>query len=400
MNLRQAFLNHVGQTSEYPMCIEVAHAEGMYIYSPDGKQYLDMDSGISVSSLGHRHPKVIEAVKSQLDKYLHTMVYGEHIQQPQVQYALLLTSLLDKRLNALYYTNCGTEAVEVAMKLCRKATGRSKIISCTNAYHGSTLGAESLRSDIEYTMNFQPCIPDVHHIRFNHYEDLEQICDRTACVILEPIQAEAGIRSPKDDYLKKVRNRCDEVGALMVLDEIQTGFGRTGHLFAHQKYQITPDVLLIAKGMGGGMPIGGVVASKALLDTFIKNPSLGHITTFGGHPVCVAAAIATLEVLISDSSIIEEVEKKVAYLVSSLAHPFVKEIRFEGLFIGVELIQSDLIEPFIKYVINKGVLIDFFLFDPNSFRIAPPLIAEYHHLDKAIEIILEGLNHVASLDLI
>ncbi len=400
MNLRQAFLRHVGQTSEYPMCIEVEYAKGMYIYGPGGKQYLDMDSGISVSSLGHRHPYVIQAIKDQLDKYLHTMVYGEHIQAPQVRYAVQLTALLDKSLNALYYANCGTEAVEVALKLCRKATGKSKIISCNTAYHGSTLGAESLRSDTSYTMHFQPGIPDVHHIRFNDLDDLDKICSKTACVILEPIQAEAGIRLPKGDYLKKVKQRCEDVGALMVLDEIQTGFGRTGHLFAHQSYDVVPDVLLIAKGMGGGMPIGGVVASKQLLDTFIKNPSLGHITTFGGHPVCVAAAIATLEVLITESSIIAEAQKKADYLVSKLTHAFVKEIRYAGLFIGVELVNKDMIEPFILHVIEKGVLVDFFLFDPCSFRIAPPLIIDYHEIDKAVSLMNEGFKFLESLDLV
>ena len=400
MNLRQAFLTHVGQTSEYPMCIEVDRAEGMYIYSPGGKRYLDMDSGISVSNLGHRHPSVVKAVKDQLDKYLHTMVYGEHIQSPQVKYALQLTSYLDDSLNALYYANCGTEAVEIALKLARKATCKSKVIACTKAYHGSTLGSESLRSDIEYTMHFLPGIPDVYHIPFNDETALSLICNRTACVIMEPIQAEAGIRSPQNDYLQKVRQKCDETGTLLILDEIQTGFGRTGHLFAHQKYNVIPDILLIAKGMGGGMPIGGVVASKHLLDHFIKNPSLGHITTFGGHPVCVAAAIATLTTITEESDILESIPSKSEYFVKKLAHPLIKEIRYEGFFIAVELIESDLVAPLIQYTTEHGVLLDFFLFDPFSFRVAPPLIADYSHLDLAAEVILSGLNTIRRLDLI
>ena len=380
------------------MGIEVHHAQGMYIYSPDGKRYLDMDSGISVSNLGHRHPKVIQAVKDQLDKYLHTMVYGEHIQAPQVRYALRLTSLLDPSLNAIYYTNCGTEAVEVAIKLARKATGRSKIVSCTKAYHGSTLGAESLRSDTEYTMHFQPGIPDVYHIPFNEEEALSKICDKTACIILEPIQAEAGIRLPAQGYLQKVKKRCEETGALMILDEIQTGFGRTGHLFAHQYYDIVPDMLLIAKGMGGGMPTGAVVASKHLLDHFIKNPSLGHITTFGGHPVCIAAAEATLDVLMTETDILKTVASKAEFLVSLLQHPFIKEIRYQGFFIAVELIRSEMVAPFIAYTTEKGVLLDFFLFDPCSFRIAPPLIADFTHLQEAAEVIMNGLKHLENLE--
>jgi acetylornithine/succinyldiaminopimelate/putrescine aminotransferase len=394
MNLRQAFLTHVGQTSEYPMCIEVDYAEGMYIYSPDGKKYLDMDSGISVSNLGHRHPAVVKAIKRQLDKYLHTMVYGEHIQSPQVRYALKLTALLDPKLNAVYYTNCGTEAVEVAIKLARKATGRSKIISCKKAYHGSTLGAESLRSDTEYTMHFMPGIPEVYHIPFNDEDALQTICDKTACIILEPIQAEAGIRLPLEGYLKKVRERCDQTGTLMILDEIQTGFGRTGHLFAHQWFEVVPDMLLIAKGMGGGMPTGAVVASKTLLDHFIKNPSLGHITTFGGHPVCIAAAEATLDILINDTGLINSLLKKSEFITGKLHHPLVKEIRSAGFFIAVELISSDLIAPFIHYTTEHGVLLDFFLFDSCSFRIAPPLIADYEHLEEAIKVIRNGLDNL------
>ena len=244
-SLRELYIQHVAQTSEIPLLLEIERAEGMYIYSTDGKRYLDLNSGISVSSLGHRHPKVIEAVKQQLDRHLHTMVYGEHIHSPQVEFATLLSTTLSNRLDSVYYLNGGSEAVEAALKLARKHTGRYKIIACSNAYHGSTMASESLRSDDEFTRNFAPGIPGIHHIDFNKIEDLQKIDDETACVILEPVQAEAGIVPPQDDYLKKVSARCTQVGALMILDEIQTGFGRTGHLFAHKKYDVVPDILLI-----------------------------------------------------------------------------------------------------------------------------------------------------------
>jgi acetylornithine/N-succinyldiaminopimelate aminotransferase len=398
LDKRQAFLRFVGQTSQIPMCLEVERAEGMYIYGPQDQQYLDMNSGISVSSLGHKHPIVTKAIKDQVDLYMHTMVYGEHIQSPQVAYAQLLTSILDPSLNTVYFANCGTEAVEIALKLGRKVTGRSKIISCSKAYHGSTLGSESLRSDTEYTRHFLPGIPDVHHIAFNDDGALDHICDRTALVILEPIQAEAGIRLPKDHYLVKLRRRCNEVGALLVLDEIQTGFGRTGTMFAHQYYGVTPDILLLAKAMGGGMPIGAVVANKNLLDAFTHTPMLGHITTFGGHPVCVAAALATLQVLLEEKDIIYNSEEKgqtIARYFSSQS--LIKEVRQKGLFIGVEFVDQKYLEPFISYCIKNGVLIDFFLFDNKSFRIAPPLILQNEHILEAIRIFKLGLEHISKL---
>lgn len=388
---RQLFLQHVAQTSDYPMCLEVDHALGMYIYGTDGKKYLDFDSGISVSSLGHCHPEVVRAVTQQANTYMHTMVYGEHIQAPQVEYATLLTQVLNNGLDSVYFVNSGAEAVEAAIKLVRKATGRYEIISCANAYHGSTLGAESLRSDIAYTQHFQPTLPGVRHIRFNDESQLATITSKTACVILEPVQAEAGIINPANDYLQKVKKRCDETGALLILDEIQTGFGRTGYLFAHQKYEVIPDILLIAKGMGGGMPIGAMVASRALTSHFTRNPSLGHITTFGGHPVCVAAALATLQVLLNDT-IVEHVLHKEKLFHHLLQHDIITAVRSSGLMIAVEINDHNKLTALIDKVIDAGVLVDYFLFDNKSFRIAPPLIISEDEIRHGVKIILEAMD--------
>jgi acetylornithine/N-succinyldiaminopimelate aminotransferase len=396
-SLRSLYLSHVAQTSEMSMCLEVSHASSVYIYGNDGKKYLDFNSGIAVSSLGHCYPEVVEAVQNQAKTYMHTMVYGEHIQSPQVAYATLLSKVLDNGLNSVYFVNSGTEAVEAALKLARKATGRYEIISCAGAYHGSTIAAESLRSDYEFTRNYFPTIPGVSHIRFNHSEDLSQITEKTACVILEPVQAEGGIIPPQNDYLKKVRERCEVTGTLFILDEIQTGFGRTGFMFAHQKYAITPDILLIAKGMGGGMPIGALVANNTLMSTLAKNPALGHITTFGGHPVCVAAALATLKVL-TEKNYVSDVIQKERLLKTILVHPLIKEIRSSGLFMAVELIKPSLLTPLIDKVIEKGVLVDYFLFDNASFRIAPPLIITPDQIREGTEKILTSLDELMTED--
>ncbi|MGB4960343.1 MAG: aspartate aminotransferase family protein, partial [Saprospiraceae bacterium] len=370
--IRRMFLDHVAQTSEMAMCLEVSRASGMYIYGMDGKKYLDFNSGIAVSSLGHCYPEVVEAVKSQAETYMHTMVYGEHIQRPQVEYARLLSQTLGNGLDSTYFVNSGSEAVEAALKLARKASGRSEIISCGGAYHGSTIAAESLRSDYEFSRQYFPTIPHVGHIRFNDPKDLDNITERTACVISEPVQAEGGIILPKDDYLQKLRTKCNETGTLLILDEIQTGFGRTGYLFAHQKYEIIPDILLIAKGMGGGMPIGALVAPKSLMMHLARNPSLGHITTFGGHPVCVSAALATLRVLISKDYISSILDKE-KLLHSLLKHPLISEVRSSGLMMAVQLKSPEYLTPAIDAIISNGVLVDYFLFDNQSFRIAPPL---------------------------
>ncbi|MGB4839737.1 MAG: aspartate aminotransferase family protein [Saprospiraceae bacterium] len=390
---RRLFLQHVAQTSKISMCLEVDKASGMYIYGTDGKKYLDFNSGISVSSLGHCYPEVVEAIQSQSKSYMHTMVYGEHIQVPQVEYATLLSHVLNNGLDSTYFTNCGTEAVEVALKLARKSTGRLEILSCSKAYHGSTIAAESLRSDTIYTRNFLPTIPCVRHIDFNNELHLDRITNKTACVILEPIQAEAGVICPENDYLTKVRNRCNATNTIMILDEIQTGFGRTGYMFAHQKYNITPDILLLAKGMGGGMPVGALVAKRELMQQLAQSPSLGHITTFGGHPVCVAAALATLKVLTS-KDYVNEVIRKESLLKSLLIHPLIYEVRSSGLMMAVELTDPGFLTPFIDKVIAKGVLIDYFLFSESSFRIAPPLIISDEEIRYGTNIILESLSEL------
>jgi acetylornithine/succinyldiaminopimelate/putrescine aminotransferase len=392
-SLRQLFLRHVAQTSEMSMCIDVHRASGVYIYGSNDKKYLDFNSGISVSSLGHCHPEVVRTVQEQAATYMHTMVYGEHIQTPQVAYATLLSKVLDESLDNIYFVNSGSEAVEAALKLARKATGRIEIISCAGAYHGSTIGAESLRSDYEFSRHYFPTIPGVRHIRFNHEGDLENITQKTAAVILEPVQAEGGIVRPENDYLKKVRERCREMGALLILDEIQTGFGRTGALFAHQKYHIIPDILLLAKAMGGGMPIGALVAPRDLMRVLAIDPPLGHITTFGGHPVCVAAALATLKVLLHEDHILQ-VREKEALIHERLKHPLIDEIRSEGLMMAVRLKRPELLSKVIDASIEKGVLVDYFLFCSDAFRIAPPLVISTVEILEGIEKLIAAMDNV------
>jgi acetylornithine/N-succinyldiaminopimelate aminotransferase len=373
------------------MCIEVVRAEGVYIYGPENKRYLDFDSGISVSSLGHCHPAIVKAVQDQAATYMHTMVYGEHIQNPQVDYAARMSTLLDNGMDNVFYVNCGAEAVEAAMKLARKHTGRYEIIAASGAYHGSTLGAESLRSDLEYTQHLMPAVPGISHIEFNNFDHLDKISCRTACVIMEPVQAEGGVILPLSGYLAAVQERCKYVGALFILDEIQTGFGRTGSLFAFQKYQVSPDILLVAKAMGGGMPIGAVIARKELMMSLARNPMLAHITTFGGHPVCVAAALAALDVY-TQTDFISKVAEKEQYLRSLLRHPAIKDVRSAGLLIAVELHNPEWLVPVVSAIIEQGVLVDYFLFNDRSFRIAPPLIMEKEQLAEGVAVILDVLN--------
>lgn len=391
--LRHLFFDHVAQTSDNPLGLEVSCANGVRIHTSDGKEYLDFDSGYSVSSLGHCHPEVVRAVQQQTAKYMHTSVYGEHIQAPQVEYASLLTSMLAENLNCIYYVNSGSEAIEAAIKLARKYTRRSGIISCSRAYHGSTTGAESLRSDHNFSMHFAPLLPGVSHIDFNDEAQLALITEDTACVILEPVQAEAGVVLPQNDYLQKVRQRCDKTGSLMVLDEIQTGFGRTGSLFAHQKYGVIPDVLLIAKAMGGGMPVGALIADRHIFSAFVRNPALGHITTFGGHPVCIAAALAALKVL-SDGTLISSVHTMEVLVHSLLVHPLIREVRSSGLLMAVELIHPSYLVPAIQAIIRRGVLTDYFLFNETCFRIAPPLVISENDLAEGLSRILRSLDEV------
>jgi acetylornithine/succinyldiaminopimelate/putrescine aminotransferase len=391
-SIRQLFLSHVAKTSEMPLMLEVDHAKGMYIYDTSGKRYFDMNSGISVSSLGHCHPKVVQAVQEQVEKHMHTMVYGEHVHSPQAKYAHLLTSNLAEGLDLVYFVMTGTEAVEVAMKMARKSTGRTEIIACRNAYHGSTYGAEALRSDKNFTMYFAPGVPGINHINYNLVDDLSLITYKTAAVIVEPVQAESGVNTPKDDYLKKLRERCNETGTLLVLDEIQTGFGRTGHLFAHQKYQIVPDILLIAKSMGGGMPIGAIVSSELIFSSMIKNPALGHITTFGGHPVSCAAAYAMLSTVLEEDLPSQVLQKEIM-IHKLLVHTIIKEIRSSGLMMAVELTKR----KYLKHVVGKcmelGLIVDWFLFNDRSFRLAPPLIISESEIKEACGILLSAMDY-------
>tara|TARA_Y100000385_G_C13109224_1_gene651176 strand:- start:5519 stop:6721 length:1203 start_codon:yes stop_codon:yes gene_type:complete len=391
-SLRQLYLSNVGQTSELPLLLEVDHANGMYIFDRDGKKYLDLNSGISVSSLGHCHPKVVSALKSQSEKYLHTMVYGEHVQSPQVKFAELLLRQLKNKYESVYYLMSGTEAVELGMKIAKKATNRYELISCTNAYHGSTQGAEALRSDLDYKSAYHPLLPGINHMKFNHLEDVNLITEGTAGVIIEAVQAEAGVIPPDIMFLIAVQKRCEEVGALFILDEIQTGFGRTGHLFAHQKYGVSPDLILIGKSMGGGMPIAGVVGSKALMNTIIKNPALGHITTFGGHPMSCAAAHASLQALL-DENVVNQVSNKEAMMKDLLQHNIIKEVRSSGLMMAVELTKRKYLKHVVNHTIENGALIDYFLFNDRSFRVAPPLIITEKQIKEGCDILLASMDY-------
>jgi acetylornithine/succinyldiaminopimelate/putrescine aminotransferase len=369
---RQLFFEHVAQTSTDPLAIEIERAEGIFLYAPDGKQYVDLVSGVSVSNVGHHHPKVIQAVKDQADRYMHLMVYGEMVQSPQVEYAQLLSKYLPESHNSIYFVNSGSEAIEGALKLAKRATGRSNIVAFKNAYHGGTHGALSILGHESLKQSFRPLLPGVTHLDFNDVRHLEQINTETACVVVEPVQAEAGIIVPEVSYMKALRKRCDEVGALLVFDEIQTGFGRTGKIFAAEHFQIEADIIAIAKAMGGGMPLGGFTASGDLMKLLTHNPALGHITTFGGHPVSCAAAKAALEVIIDDNLVQNAVEMGNLFR-NQLKHSRIESIRGLGLFLAVEL-KDIFIPDFMKFAADNGVIFDPFLFNSKAFRIAPPLI--------------------------
>ncbi len=393
MNQRQLFLQHLAQTSDAPLALEIERAEGMYLYDVQGKSYLDLIAGIGVSSLGHRHPNVIEAVKNQLDKYLHTMVYGEFILSPQVQLAQLLAAHLPAPLDSVYLVNSGTEATEGAMKLAKRYTNRPEIIACRKSYHGSTQGAASLMSPKDFTQAYHPLLPGIRHIEYNCDWCLQQITERTAAVIVETVQAEWGIRVPHPSYLKNLRQRCDEVGALLILDEIQTGYGRTGSLWAFEQYGIVPDILLLAKGMGGGMPIGAFVAPRHVMQHLSQHPILGHITTFGGHPVSCAAALATLQTLLEQEDLMVQVKIKSQLFHALLVHPAIVEVRSAGLMMAVELPDFDFVRSVISICLQRGVLTDWFLFNNRSLRIAPPLIIEETDIRFACQVIVEAIAH-------
>jgi len=393
MNLRKFFLTHIAQTSPAPMGLEIVKADGLYLYDKTGKKYLDMISGIGVSVLGHQHPAVVEAVHAQTDQYMHTLVYGEFVLSPQVRYAKLLTDQLDPKLNSVYFVNSGAEAVEGAIKLAKRFTGRPEIISCHLSYHGSTTGAMSLNSDTYFTMPYRPMMPGIRHITFDNPEDLDKIDEQTAAVIIEPVQAERGIYAPSEGYLRLLREKTRATGTLLIFDEIQTGFGRTGHLFAHHKYSVTPDIILIAKGMGGGMPIGAFISDRDIMQVFTYQPVLGHLTTFGGHPVNSAAALATLEVLLKENYI-TEVSKKEKLLRQKLIHSKIKELRTAGLWAAVEFSNSEQMHQVIRMALERGIILDWFLFNEKSLRIAPPLTITYRESQNVCDQIIDILDQL------
>lgn len=389
-SLRQLFLQHVAQTSDAPLGLEIERAEGMYLYDRQGKAYLDLIAGIGVSSLGHRHPKVVAAVKGQLDRYLHTLVYGEFVLSPQVKLAKLLADHLPGGLDSVYFVNSGTEATEGAMKLAKRFTGRHEFISARRSYHGSTQGAAGLMWPTDFTQTYYPLLPGISHIDYNDDAALDQITGRTAAVILETVQAESGIYPPRPEWLRAVRARCTEVGALLILDEIQAGFGRTGHLWAFSAYDVVPDILLLAKGMGGGMPIGAFIARREVMQVLTHNPVLGHITTFGGHPVSCAAAHATLETLLT-TDLIAQVPAKEALFRELLQHPAIRAVRSAGLWLAVELADFAAVQRVIRHCLDRGVVTDWFLFNSHCLRIAPPLVISEEEVRWSCGVILEGL---------
>ncbi|MFA8300795.1 MAG: aspartate aminotransferase family protein [Hyphomicrobiales bacterium] len=370
---REIFLQNIGQTTPNPLNIEIERAKGIYLYDTDGNEYIDLVSGVSVSNVGHLHPKVVEAIKKQLDHYMHLMVYGEYVQTPQTQLAYKLSDLLPEQLNCTYFVNSGSEAIEGALKLAKRVTNRSEIIAFKNAYHGGTQGALSILGNESLKNAFRPLLPGIKHIRFNSIDDLKEITDHTACVVIEPIQAEAGIILPENDFLKKLRERCDETATLLIFDEIQMGFGRTGKLFAFENYGVVPDILCLAKAMGGGMPIGAFISSKENMSQLTFNPMLGHITTFGGHPVSCAAALASLNVILEEDLCNKAEENGKLFEKLLKDHPAIKEIRRTGLMLAIEMKEEGKAFEIISKLIEKRLIVDPFLFNENSFRIAPPL---------------------------
>ena len=391
MNNRQLFLSHLAQTTDFPLMIEIEKAEGVFMYGPEGKKYLDLISGIGVSNVGHRHPKVLAAIQEQLDKYLHLMVYGEYVQSPQVKLAKALCDTLPSHLDNVYLVNSGSEAVEGALKLAKRYTNRREIISCVNAYHGSSHGSLSVGGNEIFKRAYRPLLPGVNHIVYGAYSHLEQITENTAAVIIETIQGEAGIRVACKEYFQALRKRCDATGTLLILDEIQAGFGRTGKFWAFEHFDIVPDILVCAKGMGGGMPIGAFIANKAVMGAFKNNPLLGHITTFGGHPVSAAASLATIQV-IQEEKLLEQVETKADLFKKLLVHPMIKGIRNKGLMMAVEFESFEVLKPIIDRAIEKGVITDWFLFCDDSMRIAPPMIISEAEIEQACGRILEAIG--------
>ena len=393
--LRKQFLQHVGQTSPSPMLVEVAKAEGVFFYTPEGKRYYDLIAGVSVNNVGHGNRKVVQAVCSQAEEYMHIMVYGEMIERPQVRYAARLSELLPPQLSSIYFLNSGSEAVEGALKLAKRYTGRTQLISFRRAYHGSTLGPLSIMGAPEgelYKNAFRPLVPDVDSLEFGDFSQLGRITEGTAAVIVEPVQGEAGVRIPPAGFLEALRQRCTRTGTLLIFDEIQTGFGRTGELFAFQKYGVVPDIMCLAKALGGGMPLGGFISSQEIMNTLTFNPVLGHITTFGGHPVCCAAGLAALEYLLEEG-LVEQAESKGALYQALIGeHPQVKEVRRSGLLMAVELGSSEKMYRIMELFKQRGILSDWFLFCDTAFRISPPLTISEQEIRDSSRIVLDCLD--------
>jgi len=391
MNLREIFLRNVAQTSGAPLALEIIKADGALLYDVNGNEYIDLIGGISVANVGHRHPKVIQSIKDQLEAYLHVMVYGEFIETPQVQFAKLLTDHLPSSLNSVYFTNSGAEATEGAMKLAKRFTDRTEIIAFNSSYHGSTQGALSVMGSEYWRNAFRPLLPGIFHFDYNSSAAIKAITGQTSCVIMETVQGEAGIIGPTKDWIQTLRKKCTETGTLLILDEIQTGFGRTGKLWGFEHFDIVPDILLLGKALGGGMPLGAFIADKKLMSVLTNNPVLGHITTFGGHPVCCAAGFAALRALLNEE-MISKVKEKEELFKSLLVHKKIRSVHSFGLWLAVEFGTFETNKMIIDRCIANGVLTDWFLFAPNCLRISPPLIISAEQIKKACETLVKAIN--------
>ncbi len=387
----EIFLTRLAQTTPHPFRIPIAKAEGIYLFDPSGKRYIDLIAGIGVTNIGHRHPRVVKAIKTQVDQHLHVMVYGEYIQSTPNELARTLTTLLPDSLNCCYFVNSGTEANEGALKLAKRATGRTEIIACRKSYHGSTHGSLSVSGNETKKNAFRPLLPGVRFIDFGNQGQLGEISHKTACVIMETIQGDAGVRIPTKEYMTALRKRCDETGTLLILDEIQCGMGRTGTLFAFEQFGIVPDILTIGKAFGGGLPIGAFIADHKLMKLLTHEPMLGHITTFGGNPVCCAAALATLQVL-QDEHIIDDVEEKGKLFEKYLSHPSIREVRRIGLFFAIDFESEEKVQRIVKHALDLGVICFWFLSCPASFRIAPPLTITEYEIKESCTLLLRAIE--------
>lgn len=390
-DLHRAFHDHLAQTSPHPLALDIVHAEGCHLTTRDGRRYLDLVSGLAVANVGHRHPRVVQAIKSQCDRYLHVIPYGEFIQEPQVRFAERLTGLLPPTLDSVYFVNSGTEAIEAAVKLAKRVTGRTRLIGCRRSYHGSTHGSLSLTDNETKKYRNRPLLPDVAHIRFNDPDDLELITTEAAGVVVEPIQGDAGVRIPDPDWMRALRQRCTDVGALLVFDEVQTGFGRAGRLFAFEHFGVVPDVLVLGKALGGGLPMGAFISSRDRMALFTHDPVLGHITTFGGHPLPCVAGLAALEAL-QDEAMLGNARRAGALFKELLVHPRIEDVRGEGLMLAVDLGDAALVQRVVHGCLAQGVLGFWFLSCPTAFRIAPPLVITEEEVRKACGVVMECLS--------